>query len=109
MTIKLEDCLAPDTLARVSEFAADYRDAKPFRHVVIENFFAPEFCQSLVQSFPPFDDQLALNEDGIVGRKCVYEDLSKLDEPYRQLDQLISSRPLLDWVGRLLGAGGHSG
>lgn len=101
--MKLKEYLAPETLRCGERLALAYSSAVPFRHVIIENFFTREFCDALEQSFPPFDEKLALNEDGKVGHKCVHEDLSKLGTPYQQLDRLIQSRAFLDWVGNITG------
>ncbi len=80
-----------------------YNEAKPFRHLVMDDFFTDEFATQLLETFPAFDTQKAMNENGQVGAKCVHEDLRQLAAPYRQLDEMIQSREFLDWLGSLTG------
>lgn len=80
-----------------------YDRAKPFRHLVLDHFLGEEFCRALLDTFPPFEERKATNEDGKVGAKCVHENLAELDRPYRQLDQLIQTPDFLEWLGKLTG------
>lgn len=98
-----------DSLIR-SEYLADpgslhrqFDTAEPFRYLVMEDFFEAQFAAGLLEAFPPFDDRRAMNENGEVGRKCVYENLAELGEPYQALDRLIQSREFLGWLGALTG------
>jgi hypothetical protein len=80
-----------------------FEEARPFRHLVLESFFTDDFATQLQHAFPPFDEKLAINENGEVGRKCVHENLLSLGGPWKQLDELIRSRAFLDWVGEMTG------
>lgn len=77
--------------------------AEPFRHLVLDDFFTDSFCEELVERFPPFDEKLAMNENGQVGGKCVHERLDDLGGPYARIDELIQTREFLDWLGRVAG------
>lgn len=80
-----------------------YDSAKPFRHLVLDDFFEAECVESLLDQFPAFDVEKAINESGEVGAKCVHENLPQLGPAYRALDQHIQSREFLDWLGRVTG------
>jgi len=81
----------------------DYDQAKPFRHLVLDDFFEPRFADALLKSFPAFDTTRAMNENGEIGAKCVHQDLRKLAAPYQELDQYIQSRGFLGWLETLTG------
>lgn len=77
--------------------------AKPFRHVVIEDFFEPGFAHRLLDEFPTFDRKLARAESGEVGGKAVNTRIATIGPAYEELYQLLSSQPFLDYVSRLSG------
>ncbi len=80
-----------------------YDKAKPFRHLVLDDFFEPDYAESLLEEFPAFDVEKAMNENGEIGAKCVHDNLPKLGKPYRALDEYIQSREFLGWLERLTG------
>jgi len=75
----------------------------PFKHVVIENFFKPEFCEKLLEEFPSFDDKLAVNENGDVGLKAVHEHVSDISNTYKQLDELVKNKEFISLVESMTG------
>ncbi|MDJ0653510.1 MAG: 2OG-Fe(II) oxygenase [Xanthomonadales bacterium] len=83
------DLVAPDVLRRQQELRNEFLTASPFRHVVIDPFFDAGFADRLEQAFPAFDEQLATNEDGYAGGKCVHEDVASLGGPFQTLDRLV--------------------
>jgi len=80
-----------------------YDNAKPFRHLVLDDFFEPDYAESLLDEFPAFDVGKAMNENGQIGAKCVHDNLQKLGKPYRELDEHIQSPEFLGWLQRLTG------
>ena len=85
-----------------------YRDAflaaEPFKHVVIENFFAPAFAERLLEEFPAFNPALATNEIyGGVWGKAVNTKIGEIGPAYAELYELIASRDFLDLVGAMTG------
>jgi len=102
----MEQIIAPQLLDSTTDLARSYGSAHPFRHVVIDSFFSADFCAELVESFPPFDDKLALDENGRIGGKCTHEDLPALGGPWRRIDEMIRSREFLDWLGQVAGIDG---
>lgn len=97
------DLLAPQVLARAAESAACFNARDPFRHVVIENFFAEGYAGKLLDTFPDFERGNARNEAGELGGKSTVERIRELGPPWAQLDDLIQSREFLDLLGRLTG------
>jgi hypothetical protein len=98
--------LDPSVLSRADEFAREFRDAKPFRHLVIDNFLAPAFCQSLIDDFPPFASGNFLNERGEPGPKSTQPDITRLSAPYQRFDALMRHPAFLDLMGKVTGIPG---
>jgi len=93
----------PEVLNRAEEFAKEFAQAQPFRHVVVDNFLQAEFCQSLMRDFPPFDAVNALNERGEVGNKATQPDIARLSPAYRRFDLLMRDPAFLDFMGKIAG------
>ena len=89
-----------------SDLADRFRQALPFRHVVIDDFFDSSVAERLLQEFPPFDPKRALNENGELGNKAVVERIRALGPSYRALDQLIQTEEFLSLIGRITGIPG---
>ena len=86
---------------RAEELSREFTGAQPFRHVVIDPFLDPAFCNRLIAEFPAFDAQRARNEMGGVGRKAVFPDLARLGPAYAQFDRLMRDRAFLALAGRI--------
>ncbi len=99
----MSDLLSPALIHAIDTHARQFATAQPYRHVVIDGFFAPATAQSLLSQFPPFDAKFALNEAGDVGNKAVVEKIRGIGPAYAALDDLIQSRDFLDLVGRITG------
>jgi hypothetical protein len=80
-----------------------FRTARPFPHLVLDDFFSDDFAQSLLSTFPAFDPSKAANELGEVGRKAVHTKLEELKEPYRKLDELFKSDEFLKFMSTITG------
>ena len=94
------------TINKSDYTAIQFQQNQPFRHVVINDFFADNFCQNLLDEFPHFDKKLALNENGDVGRKAVYEHISDLGGSYSRLDELVKSRDFITLIEKITGING---
>lgn len=55
---------------RAGDLACDFAAAQPFRHILVDDFPDPHFCQCLMTEFPAFDERKAINELGVAGRKA---------------------------------------
>ena len=95
--------ISAHVLADASAHAQRFARREPFRHVVIDDFFAPEYAAQLLAEFPPFERGNARNENGEIGNKATVEKVRGLGLAYSALDDLVQSPALLDLVGRLTG------
>lgn len=93
----------PAVTAELARHAQAFRDAQPFRHLVIDQFLEPAFARRLLDEFPRFDARFALNEMGEVGGKAVREQVRELPAPYLELDAFIRSREFLDFASAATG------
>ncbi len=91
---------------RVEDLRAQFASAQPFRHVVVEPFLDPAFCEELMAEFPSFNAGASINERGEAGRKAVVPDLAKLGGAYARFDRLMRDREFLELVGRITGIPG---
>lgn len=95
--------LDPAVAQRSAELNAAFNRRDPFRHVVIENFFAPDFLARLLAEFPAFERGNARNEAGELAGKSTVERIRALGPAYAELDDRIQSREFLDLVSRITG------
>ena len=100
------DRINGDVLSAAGELAARFQSARPFPHVVIDDFLAADFCRDLVEQFPAFDERAALNEDGKPGGKATQEQVRALGPAYRHLDDLVQSPGFLALIERITGIRG---
>lgn len=81
-----------------------FANGDPFRHVTIDDFFDPAFAERLLAEFPSFDPALAKNEIyGGVWGKAVNTRLRDIAPAYRELYDMVASRPFLDLIGEITG------
>jgi Rps23 Pro-64 3,4-dihydroxylase Tpa1-like proline 4-hydroxylase len=86
------------------EHASAFRNAQPFKHTVIEDFFDAEFAERLLADFPVFNPALAKNEIyGGVWGKAVNTEIRRISPAYEEMYALMSSREFLDLIGEISG------
>jgi len=95
--------IAPGILARSDALRESYQSAKPFRHLCLDGFLAPDMAERLRAEFPAFDPARARNEMGEVGGKAVNTDLRSIGPAYREFYDYMRSPPFLDAMSHLLG------
>ncbi|APV50624.1 hypothetical protein BWI17_13560 [Betaproteobacteria bacterium GR16-43] len=95
--------IRPAVIADALEIQHAFQDAKPFRHIAVENFLEPAVADGLLADFPPFDTRKAMNEHGQVGRKAVFEHVSAISPAYREFYRYINSKAFLDAMSELTG------
>jgi len=88
----------PVVLAQTQTLNERFREAAPFPHVVIDDFFEPDFARRLLEQFPKREDAREANN-----RKIQRGDLASLGEAYTAADAFFGSRSFLDWVGAVTG------
>lgn len=97
------ELLNPAVIASADAHALAFARREPFRHVVIEDFFAAPVAANLLGAFPPFERGNARNEAGELGNKSTVERIRELGTVYAKLDDVVQSRDFLDLVGRITG------
>lgn len=80
-----------------------FQSAKPFKYVLIENFFDRKAAEELLSEFPEFDNEKARNELGVIGAKAARADIENVSPLYRSLKQYLSSSEFLTVMTRLTG------
>lgn len=88
-------------LAQAQIYRDRFARREPFRHVVIDDFFAADYAARLLSEFPPFERGNARNEHGELGNKATVERVRGLGPAYAALDDLVRSPALLDLVERI--------
>lgn len=82
---------------------SEFQSAKPFRHLVLNDFLTPDFCRQLMAEFPAFDPNKARNELGELGGKAVFTNLPRLGPAYARLDKMLGNREFLGFMGQITG------
>jgi len=95
--------LNPHLHDQADQLATRFGERDPFRHVVIDNFFAPDYCAQLLAQFPAFERGNARNEDGRIGNKSTIEKIRHLGPALAALDDLVQSAEFLALIGRITG------
>jgi Rps23 Pro-64 3,4-dihydroxylase Tpa1-like proline 4-hydroxylase len=98
--------LLPDVRTHVDDLARQFASAQPFRHVVIDPFLDPQFCQELIAQFPPFEAGDARNESGHMAGKSVNRGIARLGPAYSRFDHLMRDPEFLAFIGRITGIPG---
>jgi hypothetical protein len=95
--------ISPKVIADAPIYTARFQRLDPFRHLVIEDFLAPDYAEQLLAEFPAFERGNTRNENGEVGRKSVVERIRNLGPAFTTLDELVKSPAMLDLVSKLTG------
>ena len=95
----------PETPARTAALAEQFSAARPFKHLVIDDFFLPEFCRRLSAEFPAYDGALFYDEQQRPGM-ARHEGIAGLGPAYAELDRCLQSSEFLELVSRITGIPG---
>ncbi len=98
--------LSQATQAHIEHLSARFAQAQPFKHVVIDGFFEPAFCQQLLDEFPTFKNKDAVDENQAVGKKAVVQSVKQIGPAYAKLDALAQSEGFLQLVEQITGIPG---
>jgi hypothetical protein len=90
-------------IADAADIRQRFREAKPFRHIAIDDFLDADRCEELLADFPPFDPKRATDERGNTGRKAVMERVSSISPAYAAFYRYINSKPFLAAMSELTG------
>jgi len=101
--IDLDAFVARKVIEGADALRQRFQGARPFRHLVIDDFLEGDFCRGLLEQFPAFDEQLAINENGEVGGKAVHERVGELGGHYAAMDDLVRSAGFRGLIERMTG------
>jgi Rps23 Pro-64 3,4-dihydroxylase Tpa1-like proline 4-hydroxylase len=102
-SIASTNVLHPHVQSDNEALAREFQGGDPFRHVVIPDFFSPEFCQRLLDDFPSFEERFAMDEYGNVARKATREDVRDISDTYREVDDFIQTPEFLNLMSEITG------
>ncbi len=92
-----------DVIKNTTKLAASFSVAKPFRHIVIDNFFSASNAHTLLTDFPKFEKKYALNETGEVGGKAVITDIKAVSPHYQDVYRYLNSKAFLSSISNITG------
>ena len=93
----------PAIAKQSAAYRHEFVNARPFPHVVIDDFFESHKAEQLLADFPPFSPDNAKNEFGEIGRKAVVTNISSISPFYAEVYQHIGSKTFLDLVSEITG------
>src|SRR5947207_15936674 len=70
--------------SNIADLRRRFAEAKPFRHVLIENFFAADVVSDLIRQFPVPDPTKMVNEFGRGSKKFARHDMRKIAPVYAE-------------------------
>ncbi len=95
-----------DVRNHIEDLQRQFAAAQPFRHVVVEQFLDPQFCQELIGQFPPFAAGDARNERGEQAGKSVIGQIARIGPAFERFDRLMRDGEFLAMIGRITGIPG---
>lgn len=101
--LKLENFVSAGVLESLPSLAGSFRAGQPFRHVVIDDFLAPDFCRDICEQFPEFSEAHAMNENRQVGGKATRESVRSLGPAFELADDLVQHPDFLALVEGITG------
>src|SRR5262249_1317051 len=89
--------------SNIADLKHRFSEAKPFRHVLIENFFADDVLTDLIRQFPTADPSKMVNEFGRGSKKFARHDVRNIGSVYAELDDCIRSPQFAAVMSQLTG------
>jgi hypothetical protein len=90
----------------IESLKKQFDSAKPFRHVVLENFLEPEFAREVAASYPPYQQSVALGDQfQAVNEKLKVQitDGTKFPAPVKRLAEALASKAFTDTLAEMSG------
>jgi hypothetical protein len=97
------EIMNPSLRSEKDALAQAFRDADPFPHVVMPEFFAPDVAKRLLEDFPGFEERYAKGETGDVGRKAARRNVREISDAYREVDDFLQTSDFLDFMSEVSG------
>jgi Rps23 Pro-64 3,4-dihydroxylase Tpa1-like proline 4-hydroxylase len=85
----------------LSDLSKSFINAKPFHHIVIDNFLDTDFAKRLGNNFPsPFDKNWWMY-DNQLEKKLAFNDISELDDSFKIFFEYVNSEEFLFFLEKL--------
>jgi Rps23 Pro-64 3,4-dihydroxylase Tpa1-like proline 4-hydroxylase len=95
--------VSPAVIKEIDLLRSKFENARPFKHLVIEDFLKTDVAEALLRDFPAFDPKRAVNEFGEVGNKAVNEKIETLSASYAAIARYLKSETFLKLMSDLTG------
>jgi Rps23 Pro-64 3,4-dihydroxylase Tpa1-like proline 4-hydroxylase len=102
----MQHVLNPSLAEHAPSLATQFRSARPFRHVVLKDFLATSFLESVIRAFPEPVEADMISEFGDRSLKHTVEDIPGLGEPFVAWDAFLQSRDFIGWLETVTGIKG---
>ncbi len=102
----MQQVLNPNLAELAPSLAAEFRAGSPFRHVLLKDFLATPFLESVIRAFPEPVEAEMISEFGDRSLKHTVEDIQGLGEPFGAWDAFLQSRDFLHWLETVTGIKG---
>ena len=90
-----------DAVANVGNYARDFSEAQPYKHIRIDSFLDEDFATGLINEFPAFKSEETKTETGGEGRKLTKPNLSEHGPTFQKLAKMFASAEFLKWLSQL--------
>ena len=97
-----EDFLNPDWAKDCHLLKERFNTAKPFKHLILEDFLRPDVLQRMLEEFPQPPELPAKQSESLVPKHMV-RDISGLGGIYEKLDQALSSPGFTKYIESVTG------
>ena len=105
--LNMENIINPAHLKNTAAIADSFKNAFPFKHVLLENFLDASFLDAIRKEFPnPPPPAELKNEFGTRSLKHAVQDIRDLGETFRAWDKLLSSERFINWLSAITGIEG---
>ena len=104
--MRFYEMINKEILNNIDYYNSIFKKPNPFRHVAIDNFLDEPSLNALCSEFPPFDNEKAKNEFGILGPKCVHTDIAAISKSYNIFDKHIRSADFINVIEKITGIEG---
>ena len=85
----MQQVLNPNLAELAPSLAMQFRSASPFRHVLLKDFLATPFLESVIRAFPEPVEADMISEFGDRSLKHTVEDIPGLGEPFVAWDAFL--------------------
>ena len=93
------------TEENIANLKSQFDNAKPYRHLAIDNFLSPEFADKMYTQFPPLE-VLNKHYHGLNENKSEGSNFEQFDPCFQQLKEAVSSKEMTDTLEKVTGIKG---